>query len=466
VLRRGRCYETLPAEEKARARNDGDVELYSDQNLDKREAIREDPAIVTILEEWWSAAKTFDDKDGNESLDINEYAGFHKRLLRLLEFNASDDKLTDDEAEKVMLEDFRVDAGEDGQVVKSEFLFSVFQLADQWVETVALEDYVAFLNNGMHVVYDDLFEADRIRVPASWQSALKGGRSLHALSTHKCIEMIAEIYRLKITQNHTHDEHGKERMELGDFVLVYLRRTHSSAKSLSKILKAFVTGILDAINHRSALVGSGGVHAWFVLFAQLCGFGSPSGKELVAMPPEASRFVTAMLERVEPLVALTRQRLPATAESVLHKKLVGGKNQKMIGFIEATAARRLLTSVVKDELHVTETDFVRAANSTLRSIERTLSVTTGARLDSAAEIAAMSEAEPLLQVVTSADFLSVLASVWCAIFQVDASAAAAASEAAFTNPAIKIATNLDHLSGRHLDFAVDVATGLGVPRVT
>jgi len=54
----------------------------------------------------------------------------------------------------------------------------------------------------------------------------------------------------------------------------------------------------------------------------------------------------------------------------------------------------------------------------------------------------------------------------CAIFQVDASAAAAASEAAFTNPAIKIATNLDHLSGRHLDFAVDVATGLGVPRVT
>jgi len=99
------------------------------------------------------------------------------------------------------------------------------------------------------------------------------------------------------------------------------------------------------------------------------------------MPPEASRFVTAMLERVEPLVALTRQRLPATAESVLHKKLVGGKNQKMIGFIEATAARRLLTSVVKDELHVTETDFVRAANSTLRSIERTLNVTTGARID-------------------------------------------------------------------------------------
>lgn len=40
-----------------------------------------------------------------------------------------------------MLEDFRVDAGEDGQVVKSEFLFSVFQLADQWVETVALEVY-------------------------------------------------------------------------------------------------------------------------------------------------------------------------------------------------------------------------------------------------------------------------------------------------------------------------------------
>jgi len=148
------------------------------------------------------------------------------------------------------------------------------------------KDYVAFLNNGMHVVYDDLFEADRIRVPASWQSALKGGRSLHALSTHKCIEMIAEIYRLKITQNHTHDEHGKERMELGDFVLVYLRRTHSSAKSLSKILKAFVTGILDAINHRSALVGSGGVHAWFVLFAQVLYYSSHKPSCAKRWPPE------------------------------------------------------------------------------------------------------------------------------------------------------------------------------------
>ena len=64
---------------------------------------------------------------------------------------------------------------------------------------------------------------------------------------------------------------------------------------------------------------------------------------------------------------------------------------------------------------VYKTDFVRAANSTLRSIERTLNVTTGARLESAAEIAATPEAEPLLQVVTSAGFLSVLASVWCVV---------------------------------------------------
>ena len=55
------------------------------------------------------------------------------------------------------------------------------------------KDYVAFLTRGMHVVYDDLFAADRIRVPASWQSALKGGRSIHALSISKCIEMIAEV---------------------------------------------------------------------------------------------------------------------------------------------------------------------------------------------------------------------------------------------------------------------------------
>ena len=116
-------FEQMSAEERESARNDGDLDMYSNENLDKREAIREASSVVTVLEEWWSAAKLFDDADGSETLDLPEYTGFHRRLLRLLEFNASDAKLSEEEAQAVMQEDFKVDAGADGLVVKQEFLY-------------------------------------------------------------------------------------------------------------------------------------------------------------------------------------------------------------------------------------------------------------------------------------------------------------------------------------------------------
>ena len=57
-------------------------------------------------------------------LDADEYGKFHARLMKLLMDNDDpDDDLTPEEAQIVLDEDFKADAGEDGSVDKQVQLF-------------------------------------------------------------------------------------------------------------------------------------------------------------------------------------------------------------------------------------------------------------------------------------------------------------------------------------------------------
>ena len=115
-----------------------------------REAIREDPKVCELLERWWWGSKMFDDEDHNEWLDFDEYKKFHARLLRLVQMGplSPKSKFAAEVAageDPTALEDFRCDADAEGRVTKETYLFAVFQLCDQWTETVDRDEYVEFL---------------------------------------------------------------------------------------------------------------------------------------------------------------------------------------------------------------------------------------------------------------------------------------------------------------------------------
>ena len=171
-------YANLPHDEK-NVFTDGAIELYSEENQRKREAIREEPRICELLERWWWGSKLFDDADHNEWLSFDEYKTFHRRLLRLLDQDTLSPKsrvaTKPEDEDPTALEDFRCDADGEGRVTKETYLFAVFQLCDQWTETVELDEYVEFLSKGFDLIYGDLMAGDAPQLPEAWS----GGDELH-----------------------------------------------------------------------------------------------------------------------------------------------------------------------------------------------------------------------------------------------------------------------------------------------
>ena len=144
-------FEAMSPEDKKSARHDGEMNHYMPEAQAQREALFEDSAAVNaVLDDWWRAAETYIDRDKNGVLTKDEYAVFHRRLLRIVQ-ESEEDKITDEEAEKMMHDDFEVDAGPDGEVTMEEFRYAVFQLADHWTDDIDEQEYVEFLKRGFKV---------------------------------------------------------------------------------------------------------------------------------------------------------------------------------------------------------------------------------------------------------------------------------------------------------------------------
>lgn len=73
-------FELLSAAERADVRNQGDMSLYSDDNLARRAQLRTNKHIEKMLEKWWVAVCIWQDEDNSKTLSKEEYAEFYKRL--------------------------------------------------------------------------------------------------------------------------------------------------------------------------------------------------------------------------------------------------------------------------------------------------------------------------------------------------------------------------------------------------
>ena len=68
--------------ESAARQIEGDLEMYTPENLHKRRKLRQNPLILELLEIWWAEATESFDRDGGGALDKKEYRQFHRRLVR------------------------------------------------------------------------------------------------------------------------------------------------------------------------------------------------------------------------------------------------------------------------------------------------------------------------------------------------------------------------------------------------
>jgi hypothetical protein len=337
-------FAKLSDEEKAQAQNQGDIDLYSDEMQAIREGLFESNKEVNAqLDTWWAAATLYLDKDGDADLDKSEYAEFHKRLLRLLD--DPDEQLSEEDALAAMQEDFAADAGPDGEVSKEEFRYAVFQLADQWTCTTRASEYVDFLRTSFSTVFHDLIENDKLRVPSSWEAAMKGGKKYNPLPESDVVERISELYQFKIKADAADDKQGKARDTMEHFILEYYEQKYGrGSKLFKKHFKAFVGGIFAAIDNFGSIAKD-----YITLFAQQVNIYSKSGR-IKPLPPKATDFVVDHLEDILPLAKSTLDNYGLSYQGGMDGGGIANAKVKALvtGYAEALPARRIFTKQLSE----------------------------------------------------------------------------------------------------------------------
>ena len=333
-------FDDMTEEERSKTQNQGRMEFYSEAAQKQRTRNRSDPGVDRQLHRWWRATKIFDDTNDDLFLDQKEYAGFHKRLLRLLQNNDDpDDDMTDEEAREAMADDFTCDAGEDSRVAREEFLSSVFQLADQWCETTTTEEYVDFLREGYTIVYGPELNADKLVFPPEWKVFLKGNATTKFMSTEDCIETTTEIYRLKIKADNVDDKKGSKRDNLAEFVVEYFENKLGRGMALKKKMKSLMNCLRNHCNPTDDR-GNNHTHPWIQLFCKLCGCSTPSGR-IRPLPPLCTYFACDFLEKATTEVVEKNER-PSGMDSVLEKGFDCGLNNIAQGYLPRQKARTML----------------------------------------------------------------------------------------------------------------------------
>lgn len=291
------AFAELPLEQQQQAKNEGSLALYTPENLERRESIREDPRVEIILQKWWAASARYDDRDRDEMLSRSEYAAFHDRLLELhAALGLDDEPLTDAEKNRVLEQDFALDSGGANGVDEEKFLHAVFQVADQWVDTIEAGKYAEFLERAYDVVYRDLVDSDSIRPPDDWAPHLRVKAAAKTpWSVARTCEFTTEMYRLKLAGRAKPKVWGKT---FGHFVLRQVKDRFGPG-NYRRELSAFVRRILEVIEAPGDTDPA--IFSWLLLFAQLAGFHSRSSR-LPALPGAAEKYVLDVLAAITALV--------------------------------------------------------------------------------------------------------------------------------------------------------------------
>ena len=300
----------------------------------------------------------------------------HKRLLGLFEVMGLDHPISEEEGRDLMEQDFELDSGGDGLVNEEKFLYSIFQLADQWTDSIDAEHYCSFLHKAYDIVYKEMIESDAIRPPAEWTAAMKAvPRSNAAWSNSKVVEFMAEMYRLKIAPPAEGDAKPSKKAAqkardatLCRFVLGEMAKRFGAADKRDgsgKQLQELTNTILAVIEKPPTMGGDKGglqVFSWMLLFAQLVGFHTLSSR-LVALPERAAVYVLDVIDKCRPLLD---GKLPTNE---LRDCMAAKENEAMVGYIKVDKARVLMATLLKNAPFDTESAaFGQAMESAFRSI--------------------------------------------------------------------------------------------------
>ena len=124
----------------------GDAEMYTQENLDRRYGLRHDPAVARMLNMWWATVQRFlkaRRKNPNRLLE-EEYKVIFLKVYKLM--MPGEDYVVS-EARMAVHEDWATDCGPRGFLTRDTFIDALFELADVWTLTTEAHEYHGFLKS-------------------------------------------------------------------------------------------------------------------------------------------------------------------------------------------------------------------------------------------------------------------------------------------------------------------------------
>ena len=202
------------------------------------------------------------------------------------------------------------------------------------------------------IVFNDLIEEDKLILPHVWQNESKKVRSIKAMSVSKAVDIMTTIIYDKIKADAAAKDRGAALVDIASFTVDYFRMKkgeHGYQREFKSFIKTLRFLADDEFNPVNDLA---------VLFSQMCGVTTPSGR-LVPIPEGATNFTLAHLGGVQKILQETTklwgrkkgQLKAVNGGSTTTVNVTSGKSGMLVtGQLSFTPTREYLENVLKKDL--------------------------------------------------------------------------------------------------------------------
>ncbi|EAS07708.2 hypothetical protein TTHERM_00497620 (macronuclear) [Tetrahymena thermophila SB210] len=118
---------------------DGDPTMYTKENLQQRNALKEDPDVKNAIQKFMNIYTW----DSNGKLNLESYLFVHTGLAEILRDDLQEE-MKADELKFILQQDWQHDSRGKEYMTKDDLYDSLFELVDIWVPDIDKDEYVAF----------------------------------------------------------------------------------------------------------------------------------------------------------------------------------------------------------------------------------------------------------------------------------------------------------------------------------
>ena len=122
----------------------GDMELYTEDNLERRLRLRSDEAVLEVLQDWWSTAqrsmRSENPWNKGTGLGREDYVRICVKI-----YKAMIKEFDEGEALECAQDDWCNDSKGEEELTRERFMDAMFELADVWTKTIDAAEYAEFL---------------------------------------------------------------------------------------------------------------------------------------------------------------------------------------------------------------------------------------------------------------------------------------------------------------------------------